>query len=178
MAIAPGVLIHPVRLRIMAELSGRPHTTRELAVALPDVPQATLYRHVGILVDAGAIEVVAERTVNGAVERTYEVVAGAGRLAPGDLQGLSADELTVFFTTFAAALLDTFSVALQQSDPATLLTSGLSCSRAVVHLSDDERDEFASELTELVTRMLTIEPRADRRAYTLASVVIPQGGTS
>ena len=43
------LLLHPVRTRIVAEFSGRRRTVRELAAALPDVPQTTLYRQVGVL---------------------------------------------------------------------------------------------------------------------------------
>lgn len=37
---------HPVRLRVIIALGGRTLTTKQLAEALPDVAQATLYRHV------------------------------------------------------------------------------------------------------------------------------------
>lgn len=178
MATDPGVLIHPVRLRILGELSGRALTTRQLAVALADVPQATLYRHVGVLADAGVIEVIRQQAVNGAVERTYGVVAGAGRLSADDMAGHSADEHVLYFTTFCAALMDTFAAAMRRGDPDPLLAAGLSYRGAVVHLSDEERTQFADEMTALVTRMLAAEPAPERRPYTLASVVIPHGGTA
>jgi hypothetical protein len=66
------LLLHPVRLRIVQAFLGRPDlTTAALRDQLPDVPAASLYRQVAMLVDAGVLAVVAERRVRGAVERTY-----------------------------------------------------------------------------------------------------------
>jgi len=66
------LLLHPVRLRIVqAFLGDRALTTGELRAELPDVPPASLYRHIARLVDAGVLGVVSERRVRGAVERTY-----------------------------------------------------------------------------------------------------------
>ena len=66
------LVLHPVRLRILqAFLGGRHLTTGDLARELPDVAQAGLYRHVRSLAEGGVLEVVRERQVRGAVERTY-----------------------------------------------------------------------------------------------------------
>jgi hypothetical protein len=66
------VLLHPVRLRlIQAFLGDRALTTADLRDELPDVPPASLYRHIARLVDAAVLSVVSERRVRGALERTY-----------------------------------------------------------------------------------------------------------
>ena len=66
------LLLHPVRLRIVkAFLGDRALTTGQLAAELDDVPPGSLYRHVALLAKAGVLQVVAERRVRGAVERTY-----------------------------------------------------------------------------------------------------------
>jgi DNA-binding transcriptional ArsR family regulator len=58
------LLLHPVRLRILrAFLGDRALTTTELRTELPDVPPASLYRHVARLADGGVLSVVAERRV-------------------------------------------------------------------------------------------------------------------
>lgn len=59
------LLLHPVRLRIVTAAAGRELTAADLAAALPDVPQATLYRHLKRLVDGGMLAVVAENPVRG-----------------------------------------------------------------------------------------------------------------
>ncbi|HYT79398.1 MAG TPA: helix-turn-helix domain-containing protein, partial [Actinomycetota bacterium] len=66
------LLLHPVRLRILkAFLGDRALTTSQLAAELDDVPAGSLYRHVALLTKAGILQVVAERRIRGAVERTY-----------------------------------------------------------------------------------------------------------
>ncbi|WP_324273703.1 helix-turn-helix domain-containing protein [Blastococcus brunescens] len=53
------LLLHPVRLRVVqAFLGDRTLTTSDLRAELPDVPTASLYRHVGVLADAGVLTVV------------------------------------------------------------------------------------------------------------------------
>ena len=86
------LLLHPVRLRIVHAMSGgRTRTTSDLCAGLPDVPKTTVYRHVGLLAEAGVLEVVDEQRVHGAVERHYRlrreravIDAGRGRVdVPG-----------------------------------------------------------------------------------------------
>ena len=48
-------------------------TTAELCARLPGVSQATVYRHVGTLADAGILEVAGEQRVSGFVERSYRL---------------------------------------------------------------------------------------------------------
>jgi AcrR family transcriptional regulator len=48
-------------------------TTKDLATRLGDVAPATLYRHVGALVEGQVLEVVNERRVRGSVERTLRL---------------------------------------------------------------------------------------------------------
>ena len=63
------VVLHPVRLRIVQQLGGRRLTTAQLRAELPDVTQATLYRHIAALIDAEIVTVVDERRVRGTIER-------------------------------------------------------------------------------------------------------------
>src|SRR3712207_9270812 len=87
------LLLHPVRLRIVqAFLGDRTLTTADLHAELPDVPVATLYRHVGVLAEAGVLEVVGERRVRGSTERTYRLGAGAASGGPGGAAAMGREE--------------------------------------------------------------------------------------
>ena len=100
------LLLHPVRLRIVqAFLGDRALTTTELRAELPDVPAASLYRHVARLVDAGALGVVSERRVRGALERTYILRAAAARIGVGELEQMTVDEHRQAFIAFVAMFL-------------------------------------------------------------------------
>ena len=103
------LLLHPVRLRIVqAFLGDRTLTTADLRSELPDVPAATLYRHVGVLAEAGVLAVAGERRVRGATERSYRLVTEAASVGAEDAEQISADEHRRAFATFVAALLADF----------------------------------------------------------------------
>jgi DNA-binding transcriptional ArsR family regulator len=167
------LILHPIRLKIVTELANRQMTTTEIAALLPQVARATLYRHIKLLAEGGVLEVVGEISVNGAIERTYQVIQGAGRLSSEDVAGTSAKEHLQYFTTFVATLIDTFADYVDTAPLEALFDDGLSYNRTVVHLSDEERTQFQAELQALAIRMLMLPPTPNRRKYTLAQAVIP-----
>jgi DNA-binding transcriptional ArsR family regulator len=103
------LLLHPVRLRIVQCLLGdRPRTTSQLRDDLPDVAPATLYRHVATLHDAGLLEVVDERRVRGATERTYRLRDPVPAVGAEEAATMSVEEHRQAFTAFVAGLLGDF----------------------------------------------------------------------
>jgi DNA-binding transcriptional ArsR family regulator len=169
------LILHPVRIRIVTELAGRQFTPRQLAELLPDVPQATLYRHINLLTEGGVLEVVTEQQVNGATERSYSLAQDQGRLTPDELCNLSAEDHQRYFTIFAASLIDSFAAFIQHTDLNTLGADGMSYNRAVIYLNDAEREQFRQDVIALIGKMLANTPTSDRQRYTLASIVIPDG---
>src|SRR3954463_11277591 len=103
------LLLHPVRLRVVqAFLGARTLTARVLRAELPDVPAASLYRHVGVLAEAGVLAVVGERKVRGAAERSYRLVPEAASVGAGDAAAMSPEQHRRAFATFVAGLLADF----------------------------------------------------------------------
>ena len=166
------VLLHPVRLRVVSEFTGRERTVRELADALPDIPQATLYRHVAALVDGGVLEQVSERAVRGPSERVYRVAPGADRIRPEEIDTVPAAEQRRMFAVFAASLIDSFA-AYAGSGGAVPSADGLAVNRAVVNLSRQEQLDFATRFGALVDEVLALPPARHRRRYHIASCFIP-----
>ncbi len=173
MSSKTNLLLHPVRLQILSELAGKELTPRQLAQALPDIPQASLYRHIGILVENQVLEVVGERIVNGATQRSYAIAAGSVRLTPEDLRGLPAEEHLRVFSVYVGTLIETFVESLNGRDPEEVLRDGLSYNRVTIHLSEEEVVQFRAELTTIIGRVWSNPPAPNRKSYTLASVVIP-----
>lgn len=68
------LLADPLKLRIIQCFAEGPRTTREVADQLGE-NLTRLYRHVDALLDAGLIEITAERQKRGAVERTFQAIA-------------------------------------------------------------------------------------------------------
>ena len=120
MVATSGVLSHPVRLRIVLALVGeRQATTADLAAEMPDVTTATLYRHVAALVDAGVIDVVSERRVRGAVERTFALRQGSAIVDSLAAANMTPEDKAAAFGVFAAGLIAAYNGWLaQESDEA------------------------------------------------------------
>ncbi|MDZ4769144.1 MAG: helix-turn-helix domain-containing protein [Chloroflexota bacterium] len=167
------LILHPVRLRIVTELAGKQLSPRQLGEALPDIAQATLYRHLNTLLDGKILKIVSEHPVNGAIERIYTVIEGAARLSDEELRGLSRGDHLRYFTVFAASLIDSFAEYIDTCDLAGIGDDGMSYNRAVLYLDAAERQQFQQEVVALIGRILSNQPTPDRKRFTLASIVIP-----
>ena len=109
-----------MRLRIVQALVGRRLTTQQLKDELSDVPQASLYRHVSRLVDAGILRVTDQRAVRGGLERTYAVIDSAAELGPAAFVSATTDDHLRYFATFLGSLITGFERHLRSvgSNPA------------------------------------------------------------
>lgn len=165
------VLIHPVRLRVVQALLGdRELTTADLAAELPDVPPATLYRHVAVLVGAGVLRVVGERRVRGAVERRYGLNLSDASADRDDVAAMSREQLRTSFGVFAASLIAGFDsyLAGREVDP---VHDALGFRTAAIHLREDDAAEFAERLREAVEPWLS--PRPGARRHLFSTVLTP-----
>ena len=167
------LLLHPMRLRIMqAFLGDRALTTSQLSAELSDVPAASLYRHVAKLVSAGVLQVVAERRVRGAVERTYVLRLAAARVAVADLDVMTADDHRQMFMAFAAGLLADFDRYLQHGKP-DLVRDGVAFGIEGLWLDDAEFADLMRDLFRVLQPRRANAPRPGRRRRLLASVLLP-----
>jgi hypothetical protein len=167
------LLLHPVRMRIVkAFLGDRALTTAQLAAEIDDVPAGSLYRHVGILTRAGVLQVVAERRVRGAVERTYTLRLLAARIQPDEVAAMTAEEHAQAFMAYVAGLLDDFDryLAAGPPDPAR---DGADYRVAGVWLTDAELAGFARDLTTVIQPRLANAPGSGRRRRMLYTVLLP-----
>ena len=167
------LLLHPVRLRILqAFLGDRALTTSQLQTELPDVPPASLYRHIAKLVDAGVLSVVDEQRVRGAVERTYTLQTSETTVKPGDLVNRSADEHRRMFFTFLAALIREFDLYLERGD-IDLIRDGVSYRLSGMWLSKPEAKKLAHDLNTILLAAASNTPKRGRKRWYLGSIVLP-----
>lgn len=167
------LVLHPVRLRIILAFSGgRRLTPQQVAAALPDVPQATLYRQIERLYRGGALAVAAERRVRGAVERTYVLAEGGASLSAEDLAKSSRDDHLGYFTAFAVGLIAQYEQYLERPE-IDLLKDGVGYRQVVLNLTDEELMEMAVALNVAVGRFLAYEPKPGRQRRMLATVLFP-----
>jgi DNA-binding transcriptional ArsR family regulator len=171
-ASSADLLLHPVRLRIVqAFLGDRALTTAQLSSELSDVPAASLYRHVARLVDAGVLQVVAERRVRGAVERTYVLRILAASIGLDEIASMSIEDHRQAFMAFVAGLLADADRYLQREnvDP---LRDGVSYRIAGMWLDDAEYADMVRDLVRVLQPRLANAPRKGRRRRILATVLL------
>jgi DNA-binding transcriptional ArsR family regulator len=167
------LLLHPVRLRIVkAFLGDRALTTGQLAAELDDVPPGSLYRHVALLAKAGILQVVAERRVRGAVERTYTLRLYAARISPEEARRMSAEEHAQAFMVYVAGMLadaDRY-LAAGRPDPAR---DGADYQLGALWLSDAEFAELLRDLSIVFRPRLANPPEPGRKRRMVYTVFLP-----
>lgn len=109
----PDLIVHPLRQRIHGALAGRSLTTEQIAELLDDVPPATLYRHIGVMLQGGLIEVVGERRQRGRTMRVLALRKGAGLLSRDALNPRSAKANTQAVNAFLSNLMAVYANALR-----------------------------------------------------------------
>lgn len=172
MTLPRDLLLHPIRLRIVQALVGRPMKPLELLDHLGDVPQASLYRHIKQLESGGVLRIVDQRPVRGGVERTYAVVEEAVQLGAADLAGTTPEDHLHYFSTFLGALMADFAAYLESSD-IDMVADRVGYRQVPLWLSDQEFDELTSEMGEAVRRRLDNGPGPERRRRLFTTIVMP-----
>ena len=174
------ILLHPIRIRIITELMRGDMSPQQVAKQLSDIPQATLYRHINTLFEANILEVVSETPIRGTVEKVYRVVSGAGRLTPGDIQNLSAEEHIQYFTTFATSLIGDFIRFVEHAEPddPDVLKGNMSYSKSIFYLSDEEATALKTSITEALLAANQNAPAPHRKSYMVSLISIPDKANS
>jgi hypothetical protein len=165
------LLLHPVRLRIVQVFLGdRELTTGQLRDELPEVPTASLYRHVATLVDGKVLEVVTERKVRGTFERTYRLNPANARVSGEEAATMDVEAHRRAFMTFVAALLGDYDRYLARAE-VDLARDRVGYQQLALNLTDAEFDELAAELREVIRRRQAL-PAAPERVRRLLSIMV------
>lgn len=147
-------------------------SARQLCELLPDVPQATLYRHFQKLVQAKILIVIEERPIRGTVEKFYRLQEKNAEISPDTLATLSREDHQRYFTTFVATLLTDFERYLQRDD-IDLVRDGVGYRQVALYLSEAELDQLAQSLNEALQPFLKQKPSKDRQRVLLSSILMP-----
>lgn len=149
------LVIHPVRLRIITLLTGNELTSMELAKRLPEVPQATLYRHIKQLEEGGIIRITETHQVRGTVEKVY--TAGAGErshFTAEEIRQLSTEEHTALFASFIAGLYEQFISLTGKAEKKLELLDIMGYGTVPVRMRLGDIPEFQQEFGALVQRYI------------------------
>lgn len=167
------IILHPVRMRIIQSLINQQITAQQLKELLPDIPQASLYRHIKKLVEAEVIHIVDEIPNRGTVEKVYSIHdPNKVVIGPEDLNKLSKDEHMGLFIKFMANLMGEYERYLNQEN-FNLVNDGVSFRQTSVFLNEEEFSGFIRELSAVYTKITENKPQKGRRRRTIATIVIP-----
>ncbi|WP_262702188.1 MULTISPECIES: helix-turn-helix domain-containing protein [Streptomyces] len=167
------LLLHPVRMRILQALVGADElTTAQLRDRLPDVPAATMYRHISTLTQAGILEVVNERQVRGTVERSYRVRQDKAVVDADARTAMTKDDHRQAFTVFTGALMADFDRYLSRDD-ADPAREGVVYRQGAVWLTDEEFAELVEEIEAAVARRTHTTPGDGRTRHIISFVLVP-----
>lgn len=177
----PDLILHPIRMRLIVALAaGAPMAAAQLLERMPDVPPATLYRHLNALRQGGIITVAeelspgaaGERRARGAVEHRFILRPGGASLGPSDLaEATSADHLR-WFAAFVASLLGAFGRYATRATP-DLARDGVGYREVVLQLSDDELVQMSIALNTSLMPFVANTPGNGRTARLFATVLLP-----
>jgi DNA-binding transcriptional ArsR family regulator len=169
------LIVHPIRLRIITAMSNDRVTAKDLAEALPDIAQTTLYRHINVLVEGGLLEVVEEIPQRGTVERVLGFKTMPS-LTPEHLSGLSKEQIQETFSLILFTLLNEALNALNhfpEGEEIDLLGSGFQFSECQLNLSNEEYQQMNQKILEIMLSAGKNPPSADRKRRIFSYMFIP-----
>lgn len=166
-------LFHPIRMRVIVTLVGRALTAQELLVALGDVAQATLYRHLKTLENAGLIVAVEERQAHSNVEKVYALASPETVLTAEDMQSATSEDHVSYFAVFLGVLLHRFQsyVGREGSD---FQRDGVGYRDVPLNLSDAELRDMVQSLNTALLPYLNLPDAPDRKRRIFSTILIPE----
>lgn len=165
------LITHPIRARLLLAIKGRTLTTQQIAALLPDIPRASLYRHIRELADAEVLIVVEEMRIRGTLEKTYAVRPEATVLTPEDMANTSNEEYLRLITSFLGAMKDVYQTYLaepQDGKPREMFARAVS-----LYLTTEESQALKQELLELLQRLEANKPTPERRRRLFCLLGVP-----
>ena len=140
--------MNPVRQRIFQYfLLHETGTVKELRKALPDIPSASLYRHVKILADSSILMVVGENRIRGTVESVYRLNQDA--MTTEDETG---NAVQMSLLSICASFAKYFSTGHAEPQRDMLLLTN-----CTLLLTDQEFSEYLSEINQVTVKYMKEE---------------------
>lgn len=158
------VVMNPVRQRIFQYfLLHETGTVKDIKKALPDVPSASLYRHVKILADSSILVVVGENRIRGTVESIYRLNKSA--MSAGEESG---NAVQMSLLSICAAFAKYFSGG--NADPERDMLLFTNCT---LLLTDGEFSDFLSEINDVALKYMKVEAKADSKTRQITLISAP-----
>jgi DNA-binding transcriptional ArsR family regulator len=170
--VKANLLLHPVRLRIILAVGGREVTAQELADELPDIPQATLYRHINTLAATEILAVVRERRVHNTLEKTYALQRHGLLLTAEDLKNAQPEDHIRLITQYLGLLLGYYVRYIEQGN-VDFARDNVLLQTFPAYLSQAEIQELGQAIQVALQPYVINEPSPERRRFILGLISLP-----
>ncbi|MDQ0257519.1 DNA-binding transcriptional ArsR family regulator [Evansella vedderi] len=165
------VILHPVRMKIIQALAGRSLTVQDLMDKIPDIPQATMYRHLNMLKKHQIVLVQDEQKKRGVIEKTYTLDVRNSFISGEEAKQISKEDYLRYFMMFYGNLLRLMEEYFE--DEVNLEKDGFGFHQLELNLNEEEGVRFLQDYKALITKY-QFEPRGDRKKRTMATAFIPE----
>ncbi|PPA69522.1 helix-turn-helix domain-containing protein [Jeotgalibacillus proteolyticus] len=170
------LILHPIRMQVIQQLSKGAATVNQLKDWLPDIPPATLYRHLNILKTNGIIFVIEERKIRGAVERTYALEKENPIMSLEDLTQMSGEEhLKIFMTFLSNVTGQAKNYLLGNPD---LANDPFGYNQLDLYLTKEELGELNNKMNELLKPFISKRPSTQNEKVALIQMLLPDPTTT
>ena len=160
------VLMNPIRQRILQYLLiHKEGTTSDIKKELNDIPSASLYRHVKVLLEAGYIEVTEEKQIRGTTEKTYGLVENFfGEIDNEDISAIMQTGLLSLMTSFQRYF------SKENVEPEKDM---LSFTTTTLMLTDEEFAEIFNKIGNILNDAINKKPEKERKPRRLTIISSP-----
>ncbi|MFJ7755245.1 helix-turn-helix domain-containing protein [Peribacillus muralis] len=178
MANKAEVLMHPVRMKISQVLMrNKEHgmTPLEMVKTIEGVPQATLYRHIQAMLDAGIIRIIKEKKVKSVSEKYYALNEMEATINVEDWKKASAEKKLDYVSLYQLSLMTQYQSYLTKMEEQNGKEDGATFSIVELKLAEDRFMQFQNELNELMTKYYHSSGKEkDAPVRTIAVTIIPE----
>lgn len=166
-------LLNPVRMQIFQLfLTHETETVKRIAEELPEIPPASLYRHINKMVEDEILEICAEYKIRGTVEKVYRLKKNPLVEVNEQMGDLDKEELFSIFYTYTMALLGDFDNYLKTEDY-DFQKDRVGFRSFSLYLSDEEYDEFYAVLKKQISQLQKNQYSEERKLRKLSFVATP-----
>ncbi|MED3908638.1 helix-turn-helix domain-containing protein [Peribacillus simplex] len=174
------ILMHPVRIKIsQALMRNRENglTPLEMLKIIKDVPQATLYRHIQVLLDSGVIRIVKEKKVRSVSEKYYVLNEEEARLSGEEWKKSSNEKKVNYFSYYQLSLMTQYQNYLTKLEERDCAEDGSTFSLIELKLDDESFINFQNELNDLMLKYYKAtnqSAKQDSPIRTIGVTIIPE----
>lgn len=168
-------MLHPVRSNVFIEVYARGEATAgELAAALQDIPQATLYRHLGAMVDQGILKIVAQRKKRALHENVYAIGVDFNANLSEMLEQNRGDVYAAMFYQYMMVFFKEFQ-AYATRPGIDIANDGSGFTMSPVCVTTEELMQLLGQIGALLEplRANTLAPGTGRHMHTIGLIITP-----